>query len=79
MATVVVLVCFVQRNTEALYFNHCCTLKAISITYSESAFVALVIQHAMGMRNIFTRDLSGCTILFTHYLTDGKILEKNIY
>jgi len=32
--------------------NHCCGRKAISITYSECVFVALVIQLAMPMRHI---------------------------
>jgi hypothetical protein len=73
---VAVLVYFVQGNAEALYFNHCCTGKAISITYSECVFVALVIQHAMRIRHIFTCGLCCSTIFFTHYLTDGKTLEK---
>ena len=37
---------------EARSQNHCCHGKAISITYSECVFVALVIQHAMHMHHI---------------------------
>jgi hypothetical protein len=43
---------YVQRNIEARSRNHCCRRKAISITYSECVFVALVIQHAKCMRHI---------------------------
>jgi hypothetical protein len=38
--------------------------KAISITYSESAFVALGIQNAMRMLNIVICGLSGSKIFF---------------
>jgi hypothetical protein len=44
--------------------NHCCSGKAVSITYSEYVSGALVIQHAVRMRHIVIRDLSGCTVLF---------------
>jgi hypothetical protein len=53
-----------KRNIEARYFSHCCSGKAISITYSESVFVALGIQHAMRMRHIIVCGLSGCTMFF---------------
>jgi len=39
-------------NIEAPTCNHCCSVKAVSITYSEFAFVALGVQHAMRMRYI---------------------------
>ena len=39
-------------NTEARSCSHCDSEKAISITYFESVFVALGIQHAKGMRHI---------------------------
>jgi hypothetical protein len=37
---------------------------AISITYSECVFVAVVIQHAMRRSHIVVCGLSGCTIFF---------------
>jgi len=43
---------YVLRNTDARSFNHCCSGKAMRITYSDCVFVALVIQHAMHMRHI---------------------------
>jgi hypothetical protein len=44
--------------------NHCCSGKAISITYFECVFVALLIQHAMRMRHIVICGLSGSTKFF---------------
>jgi hypothetical protein len=44
--------CTYKRNTEARSRNHCCHWKAISITNSECLSVALVIQHAKGVRRI---------------------------
>ena len=42
-----------KRNTEEeRTSNNCYHRKAISITYSECVFVALVIQHAMRLRRI---------------------------
>ena len=58
----------VQRNIEARSCNHCCSVKAINITYSdysECVFVALVIQHALHMRLIFICGLSN-SIGFFH-------------
>ena len=43
---------YVQRNIKTLSRNHCCSVKAISITYSECVSVALGIQHAMRMCRI---------------------------
>jgi hypothetical protein len=40
------------RNIKARSRNHCCSGKAISITYSECLSVALVIKHAKRMRRI---------------------------
>ena len=42
----------VQRNIRARSCNHCCSGKAISMTYSECVFVALGVQNAMRMRQI---------------------------
>ena len=64
---------------QAVYFearssNHCCSGKAINITYCECVFVALGIQHrvrsavlyfhlwAVRLHNIFTRHLINGTI-----------------
>jgi hypothetical protein len=42
-----------KRNVDARSFNHCCSERAISITYSEFVFVALGSEHAVLMRRIF--------------------------
>jgi len=38
--------------------------KAISITYSECVYLALVIQRALRMRHLVTCGSSGCTVVF---------------
>ena len=71
---------YVQRNNEARSWNHCCSGKAITITYSEKMFVALVIQQAMRMRHIVISGLAGSyytsTIFFSHFPINGAISEK---
>ena len=66
----------VLRNCEARSCSHCCSGRAISITYSECVFVALGFHHAMRMRYIVICGLPSCTIFFSHYLINGKIFEK---
>ena len=68
---------YVQRNIEAPSCNHCCNGKAISITYSEYAYLALGIQHAMLIRHIVSCGLSGSTIFFYTLSQNGTIFEKN--
>ena len=53
--------CMYKRNMEARSYNHCCSGKAISITYSECVFVALFIQHAMRMRRFIFISVSSLT------------------
>jgi hypothetical protein len=48
--------------------------KAISITYSECVFVALVIQHAKRMCHSAICGLSGSTIFF-HTISEKKVLN----
>jgi hypothetical protein len=55
---------YVERNIEALYYNHCCSGKAINITYSECEFVAFGIRQAMRARLTFIYSMSGCTVFF---------------
>jgi hypothetical protein len=47
------------------------------VTYSECAFLALGIQHAVRMRHTVTCDLSG-SILFPHYLKNSLTVGKNV-
>jgi hypothetical protein len=52
-----------HSNNEERSYNHCCSEKAGSTTYSEGAFATLVIQHVMRMSRTVTCVLSGSTIL----------------
>jgi len=54
---------YFERNTETRLCNHCCSGKAINITYSECVFVDLDIQHAMHMCTVIS-GLPGSTIFF---------------
>jgi len=58
--------------------NHCCSVKAISITYSECVFLAIGIQHEMCMNRIFVRGLSGSTIFF-HFISQMTRFSEKCY
>jgi hypothetical protein len=49
---------------EARSRDHFCIGKAINVKYYECVFVALVIQHAMGMRGAVIWSMSGSTEIF---------------
>ena len=54
--------------------NHCCSGKAISITYFERGFVALGIQHAMRVRCIVLSSVAWPDY-FIKATIFGKIIE----
>jgi len=62
---------YTQRNKQARSSNHRRRRKAISITYSEYVYVALVIQHTMRLHrrlySIFPYNLIKGTILLQIY------------
>ena len=67
-------VCNIERRSR----NHCCNGKAVRITYSECAFVALVIQHAMRMGHTAIRVVSGSTILLTKSAHKRQNLKEKL-
>jgi len=69
---------YVQCNNEVHSYNHCCSGKAISITYSECVFVVLGINHAMSMHHIFIGGLLGATIFF-HVISQVAGFSKKGY
>jgi hypothetical protein len=54
----------VQHKNEAPSYNHCCSGKAMSITYCECVFVALVTRHAVCMRHIVICGLPRSSVFF---------------
>ena len=54
--------CTYKCSADAFRKNHCCRGKAVSIVYSESVFVALVIQHAKLMLRIILSSVA-CAVL----------------
>jgi hypothetical protein len=61
--------CTYKRNIEARSRNHCCSGKAISITYYERVFVTLGIQHAIRMRRIITPSVACQCFIFLHIIS----------
>ena len=59
---------YVQLNFETRSCKHCCSGKAIIITYSENVCVALGIQHATRVRCIVICGLLRSTI-FSHIIS----------
>jgi hypothetical protein len=64
---------YVYRNIEVRSCKHCCSRKAISVTYSDGVFVDLSIEHSMHIRHIVICGPSGSTIFF--HLTNFVVLE----
>jgi len=72
---------YVLRNIEAHSSKHCRSGKAISITYSECAFIALGIHNEKHMRRILLSSVACLTlqyIFFPHYLTKDAIFGNTL-
>ena len=69
---------YVQHNNEVQSCNHCCNGKQRVFRYSEYAFVAFGIQHAMHKHYIVVCGLY-CSTIFVHIisLTTGLSKKKN--
>jgi hypothetical protein len=63
--------CMFKYNVGVHLCNHCCSGKAINITYYECAFLAFSMQHAMHVHHIVICGLNDYTI-FPHYLINSR-------
>jgi hypothetical protein len=70
--------CIYKRNIEARSCNHCCSGKAMSITYCKCVFVALVIQHAKCMRYVMLYLTVQFFYIFPHYFINGTIFQNKL-
>ena len=68
---------YVYRNIEERSYNHCCSRRAMSVTYSKYVSVALVVQHVKRVRRIVICGLFGLTAFF-HIFSRHDFREKNI-
>jgi hypothetical protein len=62
----------VWRNIGARSHNRCCRGKAISITYSECASVALFMKHAKRMRCIMLPSVACLTVSYFSTLSHKR-------
>jgi hypothetical protein len=58
----------VKLNKKERSCHHCCSGKAMSVTYYECVFVALGIHHAMRMLHIVTCGLP-CSTVVSHIIS----------
>ena len=63
------LAMYVQRYIKAPSCNSCCSGKAITVTHSERAFVALGIQHAMRMRHFISSSVDCPAVTYISILS----------
>jgi len=67
------------NNTETCSRNQCRRGKAISISYSECVFAALVIQRAVRVCCIILKSVACLAVTyFTHYLINDTIFGKTL-
>jgi len=65
---------YVKHTAEARSCNHCCNGKAIYITYSQCASVALGTQHVIRMRHIVIRSYN----IFPRCVISSTILGRTV-
>jgi hypothetical protein len=68
---------YVQRNTKPRWDNHCCSGRAVIVTYCACVSVALGIQLATHMRHIAICGLLRSTIFF-HIISQTEPFKKNV-
>jgi hypothetical protein len=68
--------CIHKCNVQARSCNHSCREKAVSITYCECVFVALVTVHAMRVRHIVISDCPALQYISTLSHKQHEFREK---
>jgi hypothetical protein len=71
---------YAERNIETHLCNHCCCRKAISVTYSECVYVALVIHPANCIHHIILSHVAPICLyhIFPHISLRARFWEKKI-
>ena len=64
--------CTYKRNNESRSCKHCCSGKAISITYSECVLLALFISHAISMPRIMLPSVVCLTVTYFSTLSHNR-------
>jgi hypothetical protein len=76
--------CSYKQNIKARSRNHCCSGKAVSITYSEIVCLALFFQHAKRMRHFILSSEACLSVLYISILSQkqcefrGKFIEHKM-
>ena len=70
---------YVKRNFETSLWNHCCSGKAMSITYPECVFAALGTQLAMRLSHTVICGVFGSKLFFNFFSYTARFSKENYW